>query len=218
MGRSSDSRRRLIEAAIELMCVRGYGDVGVQELCERAGIKKGSFYHYFPTKGDLTLAALDSLWQSHREHVIQPALAARLSPAERVRRLFDLAFDRQGRLRRTHGICIGCAFGNLAVELSGRDRRIQKRLREIFREWTEAIALALSGTARPPADAEEDAQAILAYLEGLMLLARTHDDPSLVTRLTPHALRLAGMAPPSPASRSGVFASHHSKGAQEKRA
>ena len=197
MGRPSDSRQHLIDAAIELMRARGYGSVGVQELCERAGVKKGSFYYFFPTKADLTLAALDAMWARHREKVLEPALTAPVSTEERLRRLFEQSFDRQGQLRDAHGYCIGCAFGNLAVEISGQDPRIQDRLREIFRQWADALASALAEATGAPAAPQtaELAQALLAYLEGLMLLARAHDDPSLMTRLGPYALRLAGLEP-----------------------
>ena len=70
MGRKSNAKERLINSAIELIGTRSYNSVGVQEICEHAGVKKGSFYHFFPSKSDLTVAALDAMWKYFQEHVL----------------------------------------------------------------------------------------------------------------------------------------------------
>lgn len=73
MGRTSDARERILEAAIELIYARSYSAVGVQAICERAGVQKGSFYHFFPSKRELTLAAVDRLAEQLREQILEPA-------------------------------------------------------------------------------------------------------------------------------------------------
>ena len=65
MGRHSDARERLIEAAGELWHTRSYADVGVSEICDHAGVQKGSFYHFFSSKRDLALAVIDERWRVH---------------------------------------------------------------------------------------------------------------------------------------------------------
>ena len=62
MPQVSHAKEKLLDSALDLMYARSYRDVGVQEICEHAGVKKGSFYHFFPSKRDLTLAALDRQW------------------------------------------------------------------------------------------------------------------------------------------------------------
>ena len=62
MTESIDTRQRLLDAAGELIHASSYREVGVQQICDRAGVRKGSFYHFFPSKRDLALASLD---QSH---------------------------------------------------------------------------------------------------------------------------------------------------------
>ena len=80
MGRTSDARERLIHSAIELVHARSYADVGVNELCEHAGVKKGSFYHFFPSKRDLIVAALDDVAGWYDRDIFGPAFAPYLPP------------------------------------------------------------------------------------------------------------------------------------------
>ena len=62
MTQVHDTKQRLLDTAQKLFYARSYEDVGVQEICQEAGVKKGSFYHFFPSKRDLTLAILDELF------------------------------------------------------------------------------------------------------------------------------------------------------------
>lgn len=52
-----DNRGRLLESALQLFASRGYDAIGVQEVCEAAGVTKPTLYHYFGNKRGL-LAAL----------------------------------------------------------------------------------------------------------------------------------------------------------------
>ena len=66
MGRTSNARSRLLETAMQLMYARGYSAVGVQEICAQAGVNKGSFYHFFPSKQALILAVIEAHGQRLR--------------------------------------------------------------------------------------------------------------------------------------------------------
>ena len=74
MGRTSDARSRLIESAFALWFRRSYADVGVSEICAAAGVQKGSFYHFFPSKTDLAVAVVDEVEQQFRTEVAGPYL------------------------------------------------------------------------------------------------------------------------------------------------
>ena len=71
MGRTSDARERLMEAVIELIWAGSYGSTSVDHICERAGVKKGSFYHFFESKTDLALAGLEHGWTEHKRELDQ---------------------------------------------------------------------------------------------------------------------------------------------------
>lgn len=58
--RSEETRARVLEAAADLFARHGYDATGVAEVCQRAGVSKGAFYHHFPTKQALFLELLDA--------------------------------------------------------------------------------------------------------------------------------------------------------------
>src|SRR6266700_1154016 len=60
MPRTSDMKKRLTDAALELMWENSYGTTSVDAICDRAGAKKGSFYYFFKSKSELTAAALEA--------------------------------------------------------------------------------------------------------------------------------------------------------------
>jgi len=45
MGRVSDAKERLMEAVEELIWKGSYGSTTIDQICEKAGVKKGSFYY-----------------------------------------------------------------------------------------------------------------------------------------------------------------------------
>lgn len=51
------SRELLLEAATELIRTKGYTSTTVDDLCEKAGVSKGTFFHNFSSKEDLAVAA-----------------------------------------------------------------------------------------------------------------------------------------------------------------
>ena len=57
MGRVSDARGKLMEAVTELIWTGSYGRTTIDQICDRAGVKKGSFYYFFESKACLAEAS-----------------------------------------------------------------------------------------------------------------------------------------------------------------
>ena len=55
----SPTKDKLLDAAQRLMLAKGFPATTVEEICETAGLTKGSFFHYFESKDDLGTAVLD---------------------------------------------------------------------------------------------------------------------------------------------------------------
>src|SRR5450755_2427776 len=52
----TDTKIKLLNAALRTIRTKGYGASTVDDICHAAGVSKGSFFHYFTSKEDLALA------------------------------------------------------------------------------------------------------------------------------------------------------------------
>jgi TetR/AcrR family transcriptional regulator, transcriptional repressor for nem operon len=194
MGRPSTARTRLLDTARDLIHSRSYASASVDDLCAAAGINKGSFYYFFPSKRELVLSVLDEQWERTRTNVLDPAFAADVPPLERI----DRFFRRVTEIHRVP-VVLGCPFGNLALELSTMEEPVRDKVRAIFdgyrgyfeRALTDAVAAGALG----PADVQDTAQALVAYFQGALVLAKTHNDAGVIAHLATHARALIGAAP-----------------------
>ena len=53
------SRKKLLDAALYVIRAKGYSAARVEDICEAAGLTKGSFFHHYSSKEDLALAAAE---------------------------------------------------------------------------------------------------------------------------------------------------------------
>lgn len=86
--RSAETRRKLIEAATQVLCERGYANTTMLDIAKRAGVSRGASQHHFGTRYDLFDAVAEQLTEKMRaltEHLSFP----QLSLEERV----DIAID-----------------------------------------------------------------------------------------------------------------------------
>lgn len=184
-----DTQQRILDSARELIYSRSYADVGVAAICEHAGVKKGSFYHFFPSKRDLTLAMLDASYLGFKESLIAKAFAEDIPPMARIDRLGRLAYEFQQQVQKNTGLVLGCPFGNLSNELATQDETIRIRIEHIFTN----LQVSMRNVLREAIDAgditniniEATAQAMLAYFEGVMLLAKSQNNTEILSQLMP---------------------------------
>ncbi|MEU4106529.1 TetR/AcrR family transcriptional regulator [Streptomyces tanashiensis] len=202
MGRTSDARERILNAARTLLLSRGYSALGVAEICAAAGVPKGSFYYFFASKEELALTVVDEHWARQRAEWTR-ALGGDVPPLRRLRRLHESVEGGLRADRESCGAVTGCLFGNLALELSTRTESVRERLREIFDEQValvaETVAEARARGEIGVADPGATARALVAQLEGRVLFAKLYDDPGRLDALWADSLALLG-AEPSPAA------------------
>jgi AcrR family transcriptional regulator len=72
--RSEETRTRILQTAAVCFAERGYDATGVAEVCRRAGLSKGAFYHHFASKQALFLELLNR-WLSGLDAEMERARA-----------------------------------------------------------------------------------------------------------------------------------------------
>jgi TetR/AcrR family transcriptional repressor of nem operon len=194
MPRSTDTRERLLQSATNLIYARSYHDVGVQEICVNAGVKKGSFYHYFPSKQKLTIAVLEHLKDFFQEKVLDRAFKKDVPPLQRIERFFEYSYEVHEQSLHETGFVLGCPFGNLAAELSTLDESLRTTIGAILTHiescFQDALTDAVNSRDLPPVDINATATAMLAYAEGIMLLAKARNNPAVIRDIGPMAIQL----------------------------
>lgn len=194
MGRTSDARDRILDSSRRLMRTRGYTAVGVAEICADAGVKKGSFYHFFDSKQALTVEAVGDQWTEERGS-LNAAVDGAADPLDRLRALVDCLIAPQRADHGESGAIHGCLYGNLALELSGREPEVRRRLAEVFDEQVEMVARLIdqardAGRIGADGTGHDLARALVAQVEGMVLLARVRNDPALLDEIRPNTERL----------------------------
>ncbi|HYW15585.1 MAG TPA: TetR/AcrR family transcriptional regulator [Allosphingosinicella sp.] len=176
-----DTRGRIIQAAMELFWLKGYGSTSIADILSRSQVNSGSLYHVFPGKQDLLIAVLEAYRDGIGPMLLEPAWAGIADPVEKV-------FALLGRYRSliVESECeYGCPIGSLALELHEADPAVRRLLAENFDGWVGAVAGCLEqarGRFPPAADPRALAELALTVMEGGVMQARTHRDVAYFDR------------------------------------
>ena len=180
---SDHQRERLLRAAVELFARRGVADVGVAEICRRAEVPKGSFYHAWPSKQALLLEAIE-LYVAEHSARIRGAVAEAGSLREQILCMFDsLAELHAERQAESGGIMPGCTTENLVQELASENEAARCKLEAVYAAWHAEIRRAFEAAVRRgeiDVDPSNGATLTQAALQGATLLARTSNDPQRI--------------------------------------
>ena len=171
----TSSRTSILKTARQLMLKYGYAATSVDDICSRAGVTKGSFYHFFETKEDLGLAVLNGFYEDGVTRVAGGPYAAMRDPYRRLLGLFDHLEAIGPELWRD-----GCLMGNFACELAETSQTIRRRVAEIFAELVQRWVPLFRPVSRSPGEAAALAEQTLMVIEGAVVMARAHDDPSRI--------------------------------------
>src|ERR1700690_2354073 len=102
MGRVSDAKKRLMDAVLELIWSGSYGSTTIDHICEKAGVKKGSFYYFYDSKADLALEALIEEWERRRAD-LDSIFSPTVPPLERLSRYCEYGYQLQDQIRSQCG-------------------------------------------------------------------------------------------------------------------
>lgn len=179
MGRTSDTREKLIDAAMELVWRSSYGSVSVDDICKTADVRKGSFYHYFKSKVDLAVAAMEDYYQNSTadfDRMFSPSK----TPLERFDALVESAVEKQTEVKEKYGQVLGCPFMSIGSEMAGQEESIRDKADRIFRRYERYYESAIrdmiaDGQLPKDTDAATMASEVYSYIMGQVMMARVQN-------------------------------------------
>ena len=179
MGRVSDAKQRLMDAVLDLIWSGSYGSTTIDHICEKAGVKKGSFYYFFDSKAELAAEALEASWVDRRIE-LDGIFSATVPPLERLKQYCDFTYKIQREIKLKYGRVLGCPQVSLGCEVCTQEDVLQKKIQGMMDQKRKYLESAVrdahaAGLIHAP-DADAKARMIFAYYEGLLTQARIQDD------------------------------------------
>lgn len=183
MGRVSDAKLRLMDAVLELLWTGSYGTTTIDQICDKAGVKKGSFYYFFDSKSDVATEALDASWKS-KQAELDRIFSPMVQPLDRIRKYCDFSYKTQQEMKQKYGRVLGCPQFALGAEICTQEGPLQKKVKEIMdckqRYLESAVRDAHAAKLVNAPDAAAKARMILAYYEGVLTQARIQNDAEVL--------------------------------------
>jgi TetR/AcrR family transcriptional regulator, transcriptional repressor for nem operon len=200
MGRVSNNKSKLMDAFRELIWTGSYGSTTIDQICEKAGVRKGSFYYYFHSKCDLAVAAIDVNWKALRSES-DSLFSPTVPPLERLRHFCEMGYRVQLDIKKKYGRVLGCPLFSLGSEICTHEVSLQKKIQEILDQKCKYLESAIrdahaAGLIVAP-DAAAKARCIQAYYEGLLTQARIQNDLEVLREAVGSVFAILGVKEPA---------------------
>jgi len=179
MVKELDTREKLIGAGTALFRKGGYGPTSVEEICAEAGVSKGAFFHYFASKEELALAALEQWDLMAAKMMAEAPFAAMEDPVKKVLGCVEFF----AALFANPKVTKSCLAGVAAQEASETNAALRKAANACFVHNQERFKGLLDGACRKAGkklDTASLAVMFMATLQGSLLLARASKEDAVV--------------------------------------
>jgi TetR/AcrR family transcriptional repressor of nem operon len=169
------TRDRIVAAAAELIHDRGVSATNLQDVQAAAHVSGSQMYYHFPDKASLVREVISI--RVAKTFDMFSSDQWRLDSVERLRTWRDMLVAEQRRTQCERA----CPLGSLASELANTQPDARVDLAAGFIGWMEAIRSGLrvmhrTGELNPDADPEQLAFALLAAVQGGLLISKTVRD------------------------------------------
>ena len=193
-GMQHESKRKILEAAIRVIRAKGYNATRIEDVCEAAGLTKGSFFHHFKSKEDLALAAAE-YWRVMTGEVFCSAPYHSLrDPVDRLLAYVDFRKAiLQGQLPE-----FTCLVGTMVQEVYETHPSIRDACDKSIREHAAMLELEITKATHiyrmnPDWNAESLALYMQAVIQGAFILAKAEGGPEVAAACLDHLRRYLEM-------------------------
>jgi TetR/AcrR family transcriptional regulator, transcriptional repressor for nem operon len=171
--KGQETRQRIVDAAADLVFNQGVAHTTIEDVRAAAGVSSSQLYHYFDDKPALVRAVIE--YQA--DTIVGGQETFDLSSLNGLRAWRDWVVEHQRELNCSGG----CPIGSLGGELAETDPEARAEVSDGFKRWENTIQNGLRemharGRLTPDADPDTLALALLAALQGGLLLTQIERD------------------------------------------
>ncbi len=167
-----NSKEKLLQIAFDEIYENGYASTSVDKILKKANMNKGSMYHFFKSKKELTLGMIEA----HISKYIEDRYGAILEKEDN----YIAAILDSIRTNREKSSIYGCRLNNLVQELSHKDEDFKKELEKIYLRFEQIIEEALKRALENKEISHPDLKTlsifVVASLEGCLATAKKSQD------------------------------------------
>jgi TetR/AcrR family transcriptional repressor of nem operon len=191
---STETRTKLLDAALHVMRLKGYAATTVDDICKAAGLTKGSFFHHFDSKEALGIAAAEHFASMAARLFASAPYRSRADPLDRLLGYVDF------RVAILQGsVCeFSCLLGTFVQELyethpavrAACERHLNDHVAELAKDVAEAKARYAPDAAW---SGEGVAVHMQAVLQGSLIFAKAKQGPGVAVESLGHLRRYLEM-------------------------
>ena len=168
MPRRTDSRVRMIEAAVELFRKQGYHATALSDVVRESGAPRGSIYFHFPGGKEELAEAATAAAADEIVELVTRAAAGATDPGGIIRGLADIGGERL----QASGYRSGCSIATMVLELVPDAETLRAGFENVFNRWHHELVDALAPWGFDEDRAAAWASLAIATLEGALILSR----------------------------------------------
>ena len=193
--KTSETKEKLLLVGFDLIWDNSYGSVSVDDICKRAGINKGSFYYFFPSKADLVVAAYEEHWKEKRP-AMDRIFSSQIPPLERIHLWCQFIYENQRQKAEKYGHVCGCPFASVGSEIATFDEKIRAKSEFLMNSSRKYVESALTDAIREGSVTVKDPVAtsltLQSLLLGMLLEARVQNDLTVLDNMESTILDFIG--------------------------
>ena len=175
------TKKKIIKTASDLLWRDGYEGASLNNVVKQAGVSKGAFFHYYPSKQAITVEILGTYAQEHILGPLEKHLADSHDPKTGLFAWLEESFGAYSQWDYKGG----CMLGNFALELSDKDEALREQMKSIFLAWENILVNALRAPAKDGKlmmEPRQFARLIISTYQGVLLTIKVHKDHNRASR------------------------------------
>ncbi len=171
----AETRNRLIKIGAEILCEQSFASMGIEVVLKRAGLSKGSFYHFFASKELFGLEVIRHYAELFNKKLDRTLKPDGTSALQRLRRYTEDGMQGMARFDFKRG----CLIGNLMQELAATHPAFRAAITEVLLGWeariTDCLKQAVAeGDLPTSTNLEPYAEFFWTGWEGALMQAKRH--------------------------------------------